>query len=742
MKNNTVFNLPDETNLCRLTADEHRDTVAKMLATGRLFHSVLSSDDEVKRLLTQLREAVSPGGEVRDEHGLPYAISTMDQILLFAAEVEPDRNILLALLFFPFVAKGSLKSAEIAGAWGEDVAYLIDGLCKVSEFERRNTSADQDNFRGLLLSLARDIRVIIARIVGMLALMRSINLHPHEQWVRSTAFEANCLYAQLAHRLGLYKIKGELEDLSLKYTNRDIYTRIAANLNAKKRERDAYIASFIQPLKRKLEDAGLRFDIKGRTKSISSIWAKIRKQKTDMDHIYDLFAIRVIIDTPPEREKADCWLAYSVLADMYTANPARMRDWITIPKSNGYESLHATVMGPDSKWVEVQFRTRRMDLVAEKGLAAHWRYKGVKGDSTDQWMANIRDILETADAGPMQLMKDMKMDVYGKEVFAFTPKGDLFRLSAGATVLDFAFQIHSNVGAHCTGAVVNGQHKKISYKIVNGDTVEILTSSSQTPKADWLQIVVSSKARNKIKQTLNEEKLHKADLGKEMLERRAKNRKLEIDEARMMKLIKKAGYKHANDFFADMADEKIDPGKFLASYTLDISKEATRVSAGEFQFHKEEDSTKSSDVMVIGEKSINGLNYRFAKCCNPIYGDSVFGFISSDGMVKIHKEGCPNAANIRERYPYRIIKAGWSGKTGDILPATLRIIGKDDIGILANITSIISKENNVNMRNITVDSHDGVFHGILVVGVSGNAQLSALVKKIKTVKGVKEVERI
>lgn len=677
-----------------------------------------------------------------DSHGLPKAIQTLKAAHLFADSIEPDHNILLAIVLYPLLEDGICDILSLKREWGEDVASLLTGLSSVQRFSCRNNAVNQDNFRGLILSLADDIRVIIIMIVKNLTLMRAINNHPDTAWVRDVAFEANCLYAQLAHRLGLYKLKSELEDLSLKYSNREIYTQIAHKLAETKRSREAYIKAFIDPVKKKLEEAGLKFDIKGRTKSISSIWGKMRKQKVDVSGIYDLFAIRVIIDTPPEKEKSDCWMAYSILTDMYTPNPARMRDWISIPKSNGYESLHATVMGPKSKWVEVQFRTRRMDLVAEKGLAAHWRYKGVKGDSTDQWMANIRDILETADAGPMQLMKDMKMDVYGKEVFAFTPKGDLFRLSAGATVLDFAFQIHSNVGAHCTGAVVNGQHKKISYKIANGDTVEILTSSSQTPKADWLQIVVSSKARNKIKQTLNEEKLHKADLGKEMLERRAKNRKMEIDEARMMKLIKKAGYKHANDFFADMADEKFDPGKFLTSYTLDISKEATRVSAGEFQFHKEEDSTKSSDVMVIGEKSINGLNYRFAKCCNPIYGDSVFGFISSDGMVKIHKEGCPNAANIRERYPYRIIKAGWSGKTGDILPATLRIIGKDDIGILANITSIISKENNVNMRNITVDSHDGVFHGILVVGVSGNAQLSALVKKIKTVKGVKEVERI
>lgn len=432
---------------------------------------------------------------------------------------------------------------------------------------------------------------------------------------------------------------------------------------------------------------------------------------------------------------------------MYTPNPARMRDWISIPKSNGYESLHATVMGPESKWVEVQFRTRRMDLVAEKGLAAHWRYKGVKSDSTDQWMNNIRDILESAESGPMEMMRNIKMDDYEKEVYAFTPKGDLFKLPAGATVLDFAFRIHSNVGSHCTGAVVNGAHRKITYKIANGDTVEILTSSTQSPKVDWLNIVVSQKAKNKIRQTLNEEAQKLADLGKELLERRAKNRKLELDETRLMRLIKKSGYKFVNEFYSDMATEKLDVAKFLQQYQdeldLEADAEATRISAEEFrlQSHEEEKDSKK-DVLVIGGKSIAGLSYKFAKCCNPIYGDAVFGFISSEGTVKIHRDDCPNAANIRSRYPYRTIPVEWSGKTGDLLAASLRIVGVDDLGILANITSIITKDLNVNLRNVSIDSHDGMFQGVLTVGVSDLSQLNMLIKKIRTVKGVKDVSRV
>lgn len=715
--------------------------------THKIFDTFMTPE-ECQQLLTEIKQCLAAGFDSHDEHGLDNTVITLRTISLFAEKLEADRNILISILLFPFIQQKQLTIESVRKSWGEDVADLLKGMEKVLTFSTRNNAVNQDNFRGLLLSLAEDIRVIIIMIVHNLVVMRMINHHPDEEWVRMVAFEAKCLYAQLAHRLGLYSIKGELEDLSLKYTNRDIFTQIAHKLNETKRDRDAYIASFIAPVKKKLEDAGLKFDIKGRTKSISSIWEKIKKQKVDIQHIYDLFAIRVIIDTPREKEKSDCWLAYSIVADMYTANPARMKDWITIPKSNGYESLHATVMGPDNKWVEVQFRTHRMDLVAEKGLAAHWRYKGGKSDNTDQWMNNIRDILETAEAGPMQLMKDMKMDIYNKEVFAFTPKGDLFRLPAGGTVLDFAFHIHSRVGCQCTGAIVNGRLEKITYKIKNGDTVEIITSSTQSPKHDWLGVVVSSKARNKIKQTLNEVKIHKAELGKEMLERRFRNRKIDIDESVMMKVIKKSGYKFSTDFFADISDEHLDINRIISTYQESERKEsepaAGKVAAEEFKIQQSipEAAENGGDVVVIGDKNIKGLNYRLAKCCSPIYGDKVFGFISSDGVVKIHKCDCPNAKNIRERYPYRLIKVKWSGVVGDQLPVTLRILGHDDIGIVTNITSIISKEKNMNLRNISIDSHDGLFDGILVIGVNDIHQLNALIRKIRTVKGVKEVERV
>lgn len=704
----------------------------------------LMKDKEFELLRSTLLYGLRESRTAHSKRQIPLAILTLRTACAFAEMVDPDYNILVAIPLYPLYRQGLLTHDRIVNDWGDDIAGLLDGISNVSKFSNRNSAHNQENFRGLMLALAHDIRVIIIMIVENLILMRMINHHTDEEWVRNVAFEANCLYAQLAHRLGLYKIKGELEDLSLKYTNREIYTQIAKKLNETKRSRDQYISEFIAPVKERLTAAGLKFSIKGRTKSISSIWNKMKKQKVDLPGIYDLFAIRVIIDTPKEKEKQDCWLAYSILADMYTANPARMKDWITLPKSNGYESLHATVMGPGQKWVEVQFRTERMDLVAEKGLAAHWRYKGGKGDSSDKWMNNIRDILETADAGPMQLMKNIKADAFGQEVFAFTPKGDLFRMTAGATVLDFAFHIHTNVGAHCTGAVVNGAHKRLNYKIQNGDTVEILTATNQSPRHEWLNIVTTSKARNKIKQSLNEEKQRLADLGKESFNRRAKNRKIDIDESELMRLIKKQGYKSALEFFADMGDNKIDPGKFINSYVESSTREYENehISAEEFQLIQPKDSDDKNDVLVIGEKSINGLSYKFAKCCNPIYGDDVFGFISSDGSVKIHKTNCPNARHIQERYPYRLIRANWSGKSGEMLPASLRVIGNDDIGIVANITSIISKEPNTMLRNISIDSHDGIFQGYLVIGVTDNRQLTSLIKKIKTVKGVKDIVRM
>lgn len=736
---------------------EKKNINLKSAATFRRTYNELMSQaghlftpSERSVLVKQIREGRQAGYYPADRFGFNKILRNMVTARLLCELVDPDRDMIVAIMIADMYASDYMTDADITRQWGEDVARLVRGLHKVSAVYGKTVAAQSDNFRNLLLTFAEDIRVIIIMIVDRLTLMRSINHHPDERSVKDVAYEVSYLYAPLAHRLGLYAIKGELEDLSLKYSNREVFTEIAHKLNETKVQRDAYIAAFIGPVKKQLEEAGLKFEIKGRTKSIYSIWNKMCKQHNDIDKIYDLFAIRVIIDTEElsAKEKAQCWLAFSIVTDMYQPNPARMKDWISVPKSNGYESLHTTVLGPGGKWVEVQIRTRRMDLIAEKGLAAHWRYKeGSRTDhnSLDDWMKNVRDILEAADSGPMELVKNMRMDLY-KEVFVFTPKGDLFKLPMGATVLDFAFHIHSRLGCQCVGARVNDRSVKINYKLKSGDTVEILTSSQQTPKLDWLNFVVTSKARTKIRQTLNEQKNRAADLGRELLQRRCKNRKIDMQEGILMRLIKRRGYKSVTDFYDAISQERLDVNDVISDYEEEVRKltaqNDTVESAGDFTLvsQTDDDHPQSSDVLVIGDH-IKGLNYRFAKCCNPIFGDEVFGFISSEGVVKIHKTTCPNAANIRDNYPYRVINTRWSGKGGQQFWASLRVVGNDDKGIVTNITSILNKERDVTLRSISIDSHDGIFHGFITVGVVDRDSLNSIIKKIKTVKGVKDVTR-
>ena len=710
--------------------------------------SEVSDPDDVGRLLSLWREAHKNGYEsVAAPHGIDPLRRSIETCIALCDMVSPDRNMIIATLVYNLCATSAVEISRVRELWDEDVEKLVGGLIKVSSLYGKQTVVKTDNFRRLLMALADDIRVIIIMIVDRLTLMRAINHHPDEKFVVDTAFEANYLYAPLAHRLGLYKIKSELEDMSLKYTARDTYTRIAGELNETKSARDAYIASFIAPLREKLDKTGLKYEIKGRTKSIFSIWNKLRKQKIDVSGVYDLFAIRIILDVPLEMEKAECWKVYSIVADMYTPNPKRLKDWLSIPKGNGYESLHTTVMGPDNKWVEVQIRTRRMDLVAEKGLAAHWRYKGIKSEGQlDSWMNNVRDILETAD-GPLELMKNFKMDLYDKEVFIFTPRGDLYRLPMGATVLDFAFAVHSKLGCTCTGGKVNGRNRKLNCKLASGDTVEILTSPGQTPKLDWLNFVVTSKARNKIKQTINERANRSAEFGRELLQRRCKNRKIELDEGTLMRTIKRLGYKTVTDFYKAIAEETLDVNDVIANYDLTESSSAqtentVHRSAEEFELadHTAHAGSSSDDILVIGD-DIKGVNYRLSRCCSPIYGDNVFGFVSSEGVIKIHRTDCPNAAHIRERYPYRVIRTRWSGKGGNQFAASVRIVGVDDIGIVTNISSLIGKEKDISLRNISIESHDGIFSGFLTLGVNDTAALNNIIRKIKTVKGVKDVQR-
>ena len=685
----------------------------------------------------------------RDRFGFHPAVSAMATAVAICAHIDTDRNMVLAVLLAPAVYASLCSIEEIERLWGEDVAVLVSGLSKVAGLYSHSAVVESDNFRKLLLTFAQDIRVIIIMIVDRLALMRAINHHPAEKLVKDIAFEANYLYAPLAHRLGLYAVKSELEDMSLKYGNREVYSRIARELKQTKARRESYIADFIAPVKEKLAAEGLKFEIKGRTKSIYSIWNKLKKQNNTLEEIYDLFAIRVVIDCEPAREKSECWLAYSLITDMYTPNPGRLKDWISIPKSNGYESLHITVKGPEERWVEVQIRTRRMDAVAEKGLAAHWMYKGIQAESNlDAWMNNVRDILEAAETGPMQLMRNFKMDVYSHEVFVFTPKGDLYKLPQGASVLDFAFQIHSNVGLHCVGARVDGRNRKINHRLASGDTVEIITSPQQEPSRDWLAWVVTSKARRKIRSVLKENANRTAELGRELLERRLRNRKLEVDESELSRIIARMGYKDAIAFFGALGcgDMEVnDVVEALAESQRRADECPARVSASTYILQPPaadtgNDSNGSEETIEIGD-GVRGVRYQMSRCCNPLYGDSVFGFVASDGAIKIHRESCPNAPNMRLRYPYRLIKVRWSGGGAGQSLASVSVTGKDDIGIVTNITSIINKEKNVSLRSISIESDNGVFRGVLALGVVDTADLARIIKKISTVKGVKNVQR-
>ncbi len=710
--------------------------------------SPLISDTQRSFLKDLWRKCSAYKEHTYDSHGISPLIFTMDVAFNFAKEVEADADILIAILLFEPLRKELTDEKTITTIFNKDVVDIITGLTKLYTVGLQHHTANKENFRGLLLALAQDIRIIIVMIVRSYTLMKRINLHPDNDWVVEVATHAKNLYAQLAHRLGLYSIKSVLEDLYLKYTDRETYKAIAAKLNETKRSRDAYIDAFIGPVKQRLEEAGLKFTIKGRTKTIASIYNKIVNKKVDMNHIYDLFAIRVILDSGPdiEKERGDCWLAYSILGNMYTPDPNRMRDWISYPKANGYESLHITVLGPGGKWVEVQFRTRRMDLVAEKGMAAHWLYKGGKRASTDQWIANVRNVLESsAQGGTMAMMKDMRVEESQTDVYAFTPKGDLLKLPPESTLLDFAFAIHSNVGSRCTGGIVNGKNEKLTYRIHSGDTIKVLTSTTQKPAQSWLSIVRTSKARNKIRQCLDEERRNKAELGRELLERRLKNRKIEIDDPTLSKLILKFGYKFASDFMADVADEKTDLNKFLDLCKGYTEKEEgqSAVAAEEFHLQEHTDTAKlpNSEELLIGSEDIQGLKYQYARCCDPRPGDPIFGFISTNGTVKIHRTDCPNASHILENYKYRCISARWSGEQTAHY-ATIKILGQDDIGIMTNITSIIDSQQGVYLKNVSVNSYEGYFSGILGLRMMEGTGLAPLIKKLKKVAGVKSVTQI
>ena len=697
----------------------------------------LRADDE--RTLWQLfKEQMRTGQLQRDVFGLNPVVSALQTAQLAFEETGLRRDGIVAII----LSKGLQLDK------GMEVDAILHGLARIRELNVKTPVMESENFRNLLLSFAEDMRVILIMIAERVNLMRQIRDTANEEAKQRISEEAAFLYAPLAHKLGLYKLKSELEDLSLKYREHDAYYMIREKLSATKQSRDAYIERFIEPVEQRLAEAGLTFHMKGRTKSIHSIWQKMKKQNCGFEGIYDLFAIRIIIDAPEDKEKMQCWQTFSIITDMYQPNPKRMRDWLSVPKSNGYESLHITVLGPENKWVEVQIRSERMDEVAEKGLAAHWRYKGVKGDSgIDEWLANIRAALESND--DLQMMDQFKMDLYEDEVFVFTPKGDLLKFPKGATVLDFAYHIHSNVGNHCVGGRINGKMVPVREPLRSGDTVEILTSNSQKPKQDWLGIVKTSRAKSKIRLALKETQVKDGLYAKEMLERKFKNRKIEMEEALMSHLIHKLGFKETRDFYKQLADEKLDPNEVIEKYVelrnheQGNAPQAPVRSAEEFNYENpDEEYTRRNDDVLVIDHDLKGIDFQLAKCCNPIYGDKIFGFVTVNGGIKVHRTDCPNAPELRRRFGYRMVRARWSGKGSSQYSITLRVVGNDDIGIVNNITSIISKEERIVMRSINIESHDGLFGGILVVQLDDTSRLETLIKKLRTVKGVKQVERL
>lgn len=719
----------------------------------------LFSPTDWNNLRRSVHTGISHGVFDRDQHGVSRLLLSLLASRVVHEQVGLKQASIVAIMLHPLVEGEIISVQSIHNTFGQDAAHLLECMSKVKQIYARHGSLEDENFRKLLISMAEDIRVIICLICDRYVLMHMLNHTSDTEYRHEVTEMCRLLYTPMSHRLGLYAIKQELEDMTLKYEDRKAFDAIATELQQTKASREAYIRQFIEPLEARLrQSTQLKFHIKGRTKSISSINHKLVVQQTTLSKIYDLFAIRIIIDEPdPQREKAACWQAYSIVTDMYVPNPKRLKDWLSIPKSNGYESLHITVAGPDGRWVEVQIRTKRMDEIAERGLAAHWLYKGIKSQgAADQIMASIREILEH-NASPDELMKDLSADLYKEEIFVFTPKGDVFKLTKGATVLDLAFMIHTKLGLTCVGAKVGNRNVKINYQLKSGDQVEIMTSPQQTPKIDWLNIVTSSKARLRIKQGLKEIENREAEVGKELLQRRFKNRKIDIQEGVLSKIIVRMGFKTQTQFFHALSTGEINVDDVLKAYDAMqqpvIQGETEAHSAEEFDLRmakqksaeaagdNDQQRHQKEDVLVI-DRDLKGLDYSLAGCCHPIYGDDVVGFVSINGGIRIHRCDCVNIKNLQEQYPYRIVRAKWSGKSGSQYSITLRVIGQDDIGIVSNISSLINKEKDTLLRAINIDAEGGIFRGHLTVMVQDLSSLTSIIKKIKSIHGVKQVERV
>lgn len=695
--------------------------------------------------------------DMRRKSGEPYIYHPLAVAEIVTAEIGLGAKSIVCALLHDVVEDTHITLEDIRGMFGDKVASIIDGLTKISGvFDQTSatSSLQAENFRKMLLTLSSDVRVILIKIADRLHNMRTLDSMARDKQLK-IASETLYLYAPLAHRLGLYTIKTEMEDLALKYTEPEIYESISQKLKETQRARQRFINKFSFPIMASLTQAGLEFDIKGRTKSIYSIYKKMKKQEIPFEEVYDLFAIRIILDSKPENEKSDCWRAYSIVTDHYVPNPERMRDWISTPKSNGYESLHTTVMSKTGQWVEVQIRTKRMDEIAEKGLAAHWKYKDTTGNENalEEWIVKIREVLENPDPNALDFIDDFKLNLFAEEIFVFTPKGELRTLPSGATSLDFAFDVHSEVGMRCIGAKINNKLMPLSYKLKSGDQVEVLTSSKQYPKEDWLNFVVTGKAKSKIKQALKDEKRQLAEEGKEILDRKLRNLKIKTDNNTVNRIVKYYKVMSPLDLYYRIAKKNIELND-LREATEDPNKKSwlgyfKRLIPGTKE--KEEKTPQLENLvadlngkpaqLLIGD-NMEKLDYTLSKCCNPIPGDDVFGFITINEGIKIHRVNCPNAVQLLSKHAYRVVKAKWTSKESIAFLAGLKITGIDEVGIVNNITKVISNELHVNMRSISFDGHDGTFEGTVMVYVHDTQHLNNLVNNLKKVKGVHTVTRM
>lgn len=683
--------------------------------------------------------------DMRRKSGEPYIYHPLEVARIAVEEIGLGTTSVICALLHDVVEDTDITLDQIEKEFGNIVARIIDGLTKISGLYNKSTnSSDQaENFRKMLLTLADDVRVILIKLADRLHNMRTLESMPKEKQLK-IASETAYLFAPLAHRLGLYAVKSELEDLSLKYTEAEVYRDIARKLRETRSKRDRFIRDFIEPLSIEIEKTGLKFDIKGRPKSINSIWNKMKKQGIEFEEVYDLFAIRIILESNGESEKPDCWRVYSIITDIYQPNPNRLRDWVSTPKANGYESLHTTVMGPGGRWVEVQVRTRRMDEIAEKGFAAHWKYKDQTSDNAfDEWLTRIREVLENPEPNALEFIDNFKLQLYAKDLFVFTPKGDLIKLQAGATALDFAFEIHTDIGMKCIGAKVNHKIVPLSYQLQNGDQVEILTSNIQKPKSDWLNFVTSAKAKSKIKQALKELKRENADLGKDILQRKLKQWKVNFSDETIQKIIGHFKLNSTLDLYYFIATEKIDLAQVKSILTKPekpSSRNINRIDENNFESLVKSNSTKNEDMLIIDDK-IGKIDYTLAQCCNPIPGDDIFGFVTVSEGIKIHRVSCPNAVQLLSKYGYRVVKAKWTRASEVSFLAGIRITGLDDIGIISGISTVISTDLKVNMRSISVVSNDGMFEGDIMVYVHDTHHLDVLMRKLKEVRGVLKVSR-